>query len=63
MEMYYISNNLSPIFMKDIMTESSIPCNTRYTVYPIPGGGVMQDTVKGHACIHLKFSDTRIPIF
>ena len=52
MEMYYISNNLSPIFMKDIMTESSIPCNTRYTVYPIPVGGVMQDTVKGHACIH-----------
>ena len=30
--MYKISNNLSPIFIKDIVAESRIPCNTRSTV-------------------------------
>ena len=30
-EMYKISNDFSPIFIKDIVTESGIPYNTRST--------------------------------
>ena len=31
-EMYKISNDLSPPFMKDMMTKICIPCNTRSTI-------------------------------
>ena len=30
--MYKISNDLSPLFMKDIMTEICVPYNTRATI-------------------------------
>ena len=30
-EMYKISNNLSPLFTRELMTEICVPCNTRST--------------------------------